>query len=355
MEGTGSGPTWSDAPLLSARLSVAPVPARSDRFRLGDGYLDVRSADAGFRERLGMLYRECLVADAPADGLPHVRCTVRTVEGEAVGLVSVEDGEPLDAAEFILQVFPDRGYREVPSGAPGWRVVALGGGDGGSVALSGDRLLFRGADPWRALAGSLAVSRLIRLQRRLLFFHAASVGVAGSGLLVVGPKGAGKTTLSLALAALGHAFLGDEIAGVRLGSLELVPLRRSLAIRTGPRAESVSQALGRTTAPVEIYPDGSERLRAQPAELFPGSHPVSLPLKAVVFLGGFAAAPAVERFEAGREQLRELTPMGATLWGMSPARRAFDMLSLLSRVRCYRLVLGDPEETAACIVRIMEE
>lgn len=346
---------WLDAASLSSRLGGQAAATGAERYRLGDGYLEVLSADPGFGQRLGMLYRECRVDDDPADDLPRVQCTVRTAEGESVGLVTVEDGEPLDLADFILQVFPDRGYRELPCAAPGWRAVDLGNDDGGSVALHGNQMLFRGQNAWRALAGSVAVSRLIRLQRRLLFFHAASVGVAGSGLMLVGPKGAGKTTLSLALAARGHAFLGDEIAGVRLGTQELVPLRRSLAIRNGPRAESVTRALERTSAALEIYPDGSERRRAQPAELFPSGSPVALPLKALVFLRGFAAAPSVERFEPGREHLLELTPMGATLWGMSPARRAFDMLNLLSRARCYRVVLGGAEESAACIERIMEE
>ena len=302
-----------------------------------------------------MLYRECRVDEGQADSdLPRVTCTVRVAQGDEVELATIADAEPLALADFTLQVFPDRGYRELTPAAPGWRVLALGADDGVSVAIGSDQVLFRGHDPWRALAGSLAVSRLIRLQRRLLFFHAASVGLGPRGLLVVGPKGAGKTTLSLALAARGHAFLGDEIAGVRLGSLELVPVRRSLAIRTGPRADAVSQALTRMTAPTEVYPDGSERLRAQAAELFPGPQAADSPLQAIVFLRGFGAVPELEAFEPGPQHLRELTPMGATLWGKSPGRCAFDMMSLLSRSRCYRMVLGGPEESAALIERVME-
>jgi hypothetical protein len=288
---------------------------------------------------MAVLYRECRAGpgEDAADGSSRVTCTVRVKPGETTGMVTLEDGEPLDMAEFIFHVFPDRGYREIRSDVPGWRVVALGSGDGGgSVAVSGSQLLFRAGDPWRALAGSVAVSRLIRLQRRLIFFHAASIGVSGSGVMLIGPKGAGKTTLSLALAARGHSFLGDEIAGVR-------------------RADAVSDALERMTAPLEIYPDGSERLRAQAAELFPSPPPTSLPLGAVVFLCGFGPEARLERFEPGREHLQELTPIGATLWAMSPARRAFDMLSLLSRARCYRMVMGGPEDSAACIERVMEE
>jgi hypothetical protein len=270
-------------------------------------------------------------------------------------MATFEDAVPLDLADFILKVFPDRAFSETHSAADGWRVLSLGDDQGSTVALSGNQLLFRRSDPWRALVGSTAVSRLIRLQRRMLFFHAASVGVAGSGVLLVGPKGAGKTTLSLALAARGHEFLGDEIAGIRLGSNELVPVRRSLAIRAGPRAVAVTDALTQVAAPVEVYPDGSERLRAQAAELFPGSRANSLPLGAIVFLRGFEPTPRVERLESCRELLGELTPMGATLWGMPPGRRAFDMSSILAKSRCYQMVLGAPEDSAEAIEQMMEK
>jgi hypothetical protein len=332
-----------------------PEPGPCARYRLGDGFLEVRSADAGFSDRLGMLYRECLTAGEGQAGLPRVSCAVKVEGAGGIGLATVADDEPLDLADFVLGVFPERGFGEVTSSVPGWRVITLGDDGGSSVAVKGSQVLFRYDDPWRALVGSLGVSRLIRLQRRHLFFHAATVGVARSGLLLVGPKGAGKTTLSLALAARGHAFLGDEIAGVRLDSFEVVPLRRSLAVRRGPRAQAVSDALTRAAASIETYPDGSERLRAQALDLFPGSSELSLPLKALFFLQGFGPTPLAERLEPGRDLIRQLTPMGATLWGVHPARRAFDMLSMLSRVRCYRMVLGEPEASAACIERTMED
>jgi hypothetical protein len=305
---------------------------------------------------MATLYQECITAAEPDDGLPHVSCTVRTtVRGaDPVGMATFDDAEPVDLADFILQVFPDRGYAERRPPVEGWRVLAPGHDGGESVAISRNQMLFRGRDAWKALIGSTAVGRLIRLQRGLLFFHAASIGVFGAGVMLVGHKGAGKTTVSLALAARGHAFLGDEIAGVRIGPLEMVPLRRSLAIRTGPRADEVSRALARTTAPVETYPDGSRRFRAQPNELFPAAKGVSLPLGAVVFLDGFAPTPLLEEFEPGLEHVSKLTPMAATLWGMPAARRAFGMLSLLARTRCYRMVLGAPEDSAARIERIME-
>lgn len=315
----------------------------------------MRSADRSFRERLRLLYSECVESGSAPDGAVIVRCRVYGDEAEEFGLVSVDDGDVVDQADFVLGVFPDRGYRELDPLTPGWRRIALGEADSGSVALSGDHILFERRSPWRALVGSVAVSRLIRLQRRHLFFHAASAGIDGRGVLFVGPKGAGKTTLSLALASRGHAFLGDEIAAVRLESCELVPVRRSLAIRNGPRAEPVTEALGRVGALTEVYPDGSERLRAQPAELFPGVSPPALPLRAMVFLRGVADEPRLEPFTPGHEHLRDLTPMGATLWGMPPVQRAFEMLSVLTQVQCYDLFIGDADKTALLVERTMEE
>ena len=172
----------------------------------------------------------------------------------------------------------------------------------------------------------------------------------------MGPKGSGKTTLSLALAARGHEFLGDEMAGVRIESLELVPVRRSLAVRDGVRAREVSAALrSGSVAPYSLFPDGTERRRAYAAELFPGPDPAATPLRHVVFLQGFGARPELERAPAGREQLALLTPLGATMWGANPMRRARDLLSVVSRARCWSLRAGTPEETAVLLEKSLEE
>ncbi|MDH5283367.1 MAG: hypothetical protein OEW80_05740, partial [Gemmatimonadota bacterium] len=182
-----------------------------------------------------------------------------------------------------------------------------------------------------------------------------SIGIRGHGLLLVGPKGSGKTTISLALAARGHDFLGDEMAGVRVGSLELVPVRRSLAVRDGARARDVGLALERVGAPYEPFPDGTERRRAYAAELFPGRAAPATPLRDIVFLQGFGPRPRLQTAPAGREQLGRLTPLGATMWGANPLRRARDLFSIVTRTRCWTLEAGDPDETAVLLEQLLEE
>lgn len=301
------------------------------------------------------LFRECAVAAPCEDGLPRLGCLVRTSDDASVSLITFEDPHPLDLHAFGLGIFPDRGFTELTSSAPGWRILGLPGAAGiDGVAIREPHLLVHRATKWQALAGSLAFSRLIRRQKELLFFHAGSIGIGNHGVLLVGPKGAGKTTLSLALAARGHAFLGDEIAGVRVQSLELVPVRRSLAVRDGPRAAQVSLALDREAAPYEPFPDGTLRRRSYARALFPGTTAAPTPLRQIIFLKGFGPEARLETVQPGREHLGLLTPLGATMWGMNPIQRARDFLSILTRVRCATLTLGPPDETALLLEQSLE-
>ncbi|MEO8635451.1 MAG: hypothetical protein ABI587_09275 [Gemmatimonadales bacterium] len=358
---------WQDAVRWSRQLDAAPVPTRQEWYRLGDGYLEIRSDDLPFRERLELLFRECAVAAPAADGLPRVSCTVRSPAGANVALVTFDDPEPLDPIRFPLELFPDRGYGEVPSPVPEWRLLTLPTPGGvGILPVSGDRVLVHRSLPWQALVGSIAVSRVFRLQRNLIFLHAGSVGIRGRGVLLIGPKGAGKTTLSLALAARGHTFLGDEIAGVRLdggsadgqasgsGIMELVPIRRSLAVRDGPRAAAVGTALDREAAPYEPFPDGTSRRRAFAGQLFP-EPAVALPLRRLVFLRGKGPTARLEQAPVGRDLLSMLTPLGASMWGRPPMQALRDLLRIVSAVPAVLLHLGPPEETADLLTKSLEE
>ena len=337
---------WKDASLWASRLSEADTPLAVDFYRIGDGILEVCSSDVPFRERLSLLYRECAALSKALEPVPTVRCEVRCVPDADLRLIRMTDAEPLDQAAFILGAFPDRDFNELASECADWRILAIDGSPSTTVAVRGQDILAWDPGPWRYLAGSVAVNRLIRLQPRHLFLHAASLGIRGRGMLLIGPKCSGKTTLSLALASRGHTFMGDEIASIRLESHEILPLRRSLAIRDGPRDPAVTERLSRIPRVTEEYRDGSRRIRAQPRDIAAGEAVPVLPLTDLVFLTGFGDTPELHRIRPTRDDVRCLAPLGATLWGMDRGRRAFDMLAVLSRSRCHRLVAGPPQKTA---------
>lgn len=355
--GEQKGVWWHQPTTFSADLERASAPASVEWYRIGDGYLGVASEDEPFRARLQLLFRECAVPGPELALLPQVRCTVRLSPPAGAGLVTFEDPEPLDLREFTLTVFPDRAYRPGGETGDGWRSLEIPGPAGPrQVAMDpgGGRLLVPLDSPWQALAGNLAVSRLLRLQRGVLFLHAGSVDLGGRGVLLVGGKGSGKTTLTLALAARGYPFLGDEIAAVRTESRELIPVRRSLAVREGPGADSVGLALTRAAAPYEAFPDGTRRRRAYADQLFPGGSLGGVRLSDVVFLCGFGPSPRLEPMGPGREQLSWLTPLGATLWQGGPAR-VRQLMNLLTGSRCWRLHVGPPDATADLLATLGEK
>jgi hypothetical protein len=191
------------------------------------------------------------------------------------------------------------------------------------------------------------------MQPELLFFHAAAVGIDGAGVLITGDKGFGKTSLSTALAASGHAFLGDEIAAVCSQTLELASFRRAVSIRSGPRSPQVQQLLERKSYPTEEFPDGTIRIRVQAGNLFPGATRRSLPVRSIFFLCGFEDQARAEAFAPRAADLRMLTPLPCAFWEASPASRMMQIAKLFSSVNCYRLHPGQPEETARLVERIV--
>jgi hypothetical protein len=197
----------------------------------------------------------------------------------------------------------------------------------------------------------------VSTQRSVLFVHAASIGINGTGVLLMGPAASGKTTVSFALASRGHALLGDEMAGIRLGSELLLPVRRTAGIRRGPRARAVADRLEGRHWPTEILREGTERMLVRAGELFPDTGVGPTKLGCVFHLRGFADQAAVHRV-VPRELRDRLAEDAIAVTGVTPAHRLMRLLTLLdllSRRRCYSLDVGPPEETAALVERTVEQ
>ena len=243
----------------------------------------------------------------------------------------------------------------VSADAPEWviRVRALGAGfeppdsgvdaDGFSVRFPAEtpREASLFIDPARRkkefdAAIGAALYMVLRREARL-DLHAAAVvpPIGGPGaVLIVGPKGAGKSSLTLSLAMAGWRFLSDDYvlawsgdAQIRLGCL-----RSSLYLTP----DAVDRLPEKRPPGRDVPRMGKRMFDAEP--LFPGQHMIEAPLAAVVFPervpdGSSSLEPirAVESFQ----RLLALTPFLAADPSARPcldvARSVADLPSFVLR------------------------
>jgi len=320
---------------------------------IGDGWLGLQSTHQGFLSRFKALFGACVVPGGPEGRRVDPLCVTVRHRGRPPAVLATVDGDPdTDLVALALRAFPERHWAATPVGSGPW--TAIGSTNGGPEAwISGNLVVAVDPGRWKSLVGSLVFSRLVQRQKETVFLHAASLAAGEAGLLLAGPKGAGKTTMALAWAARGHGFLGDEIAAVRPKTLELLPVPRSASMRAGPGSLVVAERVrvGRWSS--ERFPDGEMRTRIAVGRMFPGTlrrRPVAL--RAMVTLRGFDSRAKIEQLDPGPAVLRGLTPLGATMWDASTPLRAMRLLALASRVRCYALTVGPVEQTVDLLEQI---
>ena len=325
-----------------------------DWYRIVEAALGIESQDVQLQKRFRQLYGE-FSSERPkaSEQRLWLRCRVQVQDDVAARLVTFTASEALDVVAFLLKMYHDRGYIELQAGEPGWRSFGVVGTARPLLMARGTHVLVDAKQRWQPLIATCAMNWVMRMQRDWLFFHAASVGIDGSGVMITGKKGAGKTTLSMALAVEGHDFLGDEIAALRSRTLELTPFRRAVAIRPGLQAHRVEELLKDGSFSTEPFPDGTTRTRAEASKLFPRPVAQSLPLRSVFFLREFETTPRAERFLPRTADLHQLTLMPGTMGGASCGQQIMEMAKLLSSVHCYYLYPGSPEATAGLVEEIV--
>jgi hypothetical protein len=72
-------------------------------------------------------------------------------------------------------------------------------------------------------------------QRDLLVFHASCMDINGHGVMLIGDKGAGKSTLALCLLKMKHTILGDDVAAVDVGRNVPELLPGGVALKLWPK------------------------------------------------------------------------------------------------------------------------
>jgi hypothetical protein len=323
------------------------------RYRFADATVDLSSEDMEFGRRLTQIFGECLTAVGGDRGRFAGTCQVRTPGREDV-VVFFDDSHPLDVLAFNLTLFPDGRYREVEGTEVGWRFLARTSDSRSFVAFRDNTMVIDRNFEWEAFTGHYMLHRMLRLQTDIMFFHGASVALEGAGVLLAGQEKSGKTTFSMALASRGSVFLGDDLAAVRLPTPtspvhQLIPFRRAVSVRPGPRAAFVDDRISAGSYREEVYADGDIRIRALAGDFFPAT-PMAVPLECIFFLRGFGKNVVVERATPGLHLVELLTPLASTMWGVAPGARMMDFLRLLRRVRCFFLYSGGSVEETALTV-----
>lgn len=328
-----------------------PAPRRKARFLLAGILLDVDTDDPPLVDELSS------VLGQPREGVTEGPVQVLEARVRARGgpdrfghlKLASTDPEGGGPAELMIGLGSEDFPFELVDAAPAWTSLAFRGQATPMFALRGDDCLFALVPGWRKAVALLLLQRLMRLRRDAIFFHAASVAVAGRGALIVGPKGAGKSTLALALATRGHGFLGDEHACYCPAQGTLIPFPRPVGIKPGPRARTADAALSRSGRDPDR--DGMMRVPVEELLAAPAAGPV--PMRAVVFLRGLTDSPRLLRVEPGREELAALQPVGSSFANAPSTERVFQLVRLLSRAEVYHLRAGAPDDTAALVESVL--
>jgi hypothetical protein len=207
---------------------------------------------------------------------------------------------------------------------------------------------------WAATRPLVTLPLLELLKRRGVFgVHAGGVALEGRGVVLAGTSGAGKTTLTLALALAGFDLLGDDMLFLRAEDGEP-------AMLAFPDELDVSE----TTA--SFFPELKARLRpdalpgAVKRQLDPAALEADLVAEArpalVLFPRIGTGGPSTLEPLSFDEALLELAPNVLLTEASSSQRHLETLGSLLRAGRSFRLSTGrDFDQTAALIRQLLEE
>ncbi len=355
---------WN-APLECALEAAEREPRHAQPmwFRFGDAFLEVVSAYEPLLGDLTAFYGDCASAEPPPDGV-RLRCTARLVpQGPFLSLTFSGPRQPdlIEVARSPYRASRREPYVEVTSPGPGWRVLVNRDAHDRLLIATNDRgCLINLDEAPPEFVVDLVVCAAQSVQTDVLFLHAGSVGIAGSGVLIIAPSNGGKSTTTLALAQRGHAFLGDDVAVVRLATRELLPFPRSAGLRDGSLARSLDGLVQRCRH-LRSKRHGTERTVVRVSDLFPWSVSGPLPLRFAFVLGGLAESATISEFRPGLEELPRLHAVAtdaSASWGLSPGRDLMLFLrvvNLLSELRCHLVQRGTPDETARVIEAVIME
>ena len=332
--------------------------------RIAAATLEIVSDHQPLLDEIDAIYGDCGLPGPPPEGC-DVRCTATVVRGLPLLALTFEGSRLPDLVDSASSPYrfrrrPD--YVAVAGPLPGWRALVTAESSGRLfLAAERHRAIVNLEEAPREAVVDWIVSVAQSVQTGMLFIHAATVGVGGSGALIIAPSGGGKSTTALAVARRKHAFLGDDVAAVRQATREVLPFPKSAGLREGSLARSLErevQACRYIHATNEL---GIERILVRVSDLFPWSVSGPLPLRFAFVLDALGERAEIDELRPGLEERARLMCVAteaSAAWAVSPGRDLMLLLSvitLLSGLRCHLLRRGSPDDTARLIETVMME
>lgn len=177
--------------------------------------------------------------------------------------------------------------------------------------------------------------------------HGGIVGLGGRRVLVLGPKGAGKTTLMLRLLYDGHRVEGDEMVFTRDG--EAVCLPRNFHVKAGTRQLVPELSTRWASLPKTSTSDGRVIAGFNPAAAGAPWRVLQGPVDVALVLRGDHARTSAVRPLTNVELVE--TAMGNCFGGSVDRRTVVRACArLLGRVEGYEVTVGDLRSAADLVL-----
>ncbi len=182
------------------------------------------------------------------------------------------------------------------------------------------------------LEGTL-IGCAVRKRTECAALHAGSVEIGGSGVLLAGSKGSGKSTLSLSLANEGARYFGDEVAFVRYDDAQLEAFPKAATLKEGS-FPFFTEATTTYHDPVRGRVRYHRPKTAVAAGQRAGIDMVVFPCWSMDHQGA-AAVTEIGGAEAAMELIR------SSFGGLERDRRMLSLVRRLAQVPAYRIQYGD--------------
>lgn len=194
--------------------------------------------------------------------------------------------------------------------------------------------------------------------REVPVLHASAIVVNGGAVLVAGPAGAGKSTLTAALVTKGAPLLAEDLAVLKFGENDISVQAGYPRLRLCPDATLVVERSARDLPRVfgAFIPDDKRWVNA--ADLAGGFRTTPAPLGAIYLLAPRCAdrsAAKIEPLPAHRAGLALLSHLYGTRWLRIPKARALEWCARIAGQVPVRILQAPPGldrigETADAIV-----